>query len=121
MRVDRRKLARDVRRLGLPRREALAELRWRVRKQYEIGNWEDAYAMMRWYRGISIERGDYIPPIRKRPRLYKGDIAAQKRRWKARQEAGKKGRTGVMFDADGRTIGWVEYNPETGKFEARYT
>jgi len=84
IRIDRRQLAKEVRKLNLPKEKALAELRWRVRKIYEINGWADAYAMMRWYRQIALNRGEYVPPVRKkRPRLDKGNVAAQKKRWRA--------------------------------------
>lgn len=121
MRVDRRELVRGVKKLGLSRRKALIELRWQIRKVYEINAWPDAYAMMRDYRNRAIERGEYIPPpARKRPRLSKGNVRAQKERYRARQARRKEDRTGVRYDSEGKVIGHVEYNPETGRFEARY-
>jgi len=119
IRVDRRELAREVRKLGLPHRKALAELRWRVRKVYEINGWADAYAMIRWYRERAIDRGEYTPPVKKRPRLNKGDVAAQKKRWRARQERKEESRVGVQYDSRGEAIGFVEYDQESGKFIVR--
>ena len=76
--------------------------------------------MMRDYRQRSIDRGEY-PEVLKRKRrpIDKGNVAAQHRRYSARKTAERKGRTGVQFDSDGRVIGWVEYNQETGRFEVR--
>jgi len=119
IRIDRRKLIREVKKLGLSRRKALTELRWRVRKVYEINGWADAYAMMRWYRERAIDRGEYVPPVKKRARLDKGNVAAQKKRWRARQERRKEGKVGVQFDNEGKVIGWVEFDQSTGKFVVR--
>ncbi len=122
MRVDRRQLVRDVRKLRLHRSEALAELRWRIKKQYEIGGWEDAYAMMRWYRGISIARGEYISPEKKRGKLSKGNVAEQKRRYREHQETKQRGgrpSIELQYDAQGKLISYALYNPKTGKFETR--
>jgi len=116
IRIDRRELARKVRKLGLPERKALAELRWRVRKVYEINGWADAYAMMRWYRERAIDRGEYIPPVKKRARLDKGNVATQKKRYNEKQ---KIKRAWLKYVESGENLGQVAYNPETGKFEPR--
>ena len=55
MRIDRRELVRDVRRLGLSKRASLAELRNQVNTVYDINNWKDAYSMMRDYRERAID------------------------------------------------------------------
>jgi len=120
MRVDRRKLARDVRKLHLPRREALAELRWRVRKIYEINGWADAYAMMRWYRQVALERGEYTPPVKKRPRLNKSNVKAQKEHWRAKRAARQPTGGGARYPVikDGKETGeYVRFNYDTGRFE----
>ena len=125
MRIDRRALARKVSKLGLSRQEALAELLWNVKKIYDINGWKDAYAMMRWYRAISLEKGDYIATAKKkRPRLDKGNVKAQGERWRARQAVKERdkreGRFGVQYDSAGNRIGYVEFNETTGRFEAVY-
>ncbi len=117
MRVDRRELVRGVRRLGLSKRASLRELRDQVDRVYEINGWKDAYSMMRDYRERAIDRGEYVPPPRrKRQPIDKGDIRRQKLRAKARKE---RGAISSQYDSQGRLIGDVVFNPRTGKFETR--
>jgi len=88
IRLDRRELVRDARELDLPRRETLLTLRSWVDRVYIINDWKDAYAMVRDYRRRAIERGEYVPPPSKpRKPIDKGDVAAQKRRYRARKKA----------------------------------
>ncbi|MBU1785305.1 MAG: hypothetical protein KKG95_08230 [Candidatus Omnitrophica bacterium] len=121
----RQELVAEVSALELTKKEKLIELRWQINKQYEINNWQDAYGMMRWFRGIAIAKGDYTPLKRKkyskeqRDGWSKGDVAKQKLRVKARAERGYIAGTG-QFDSEGNIIGGVVFNPATGKYEPKY-
>lgn len=59
-----------------------------VRKA-QIGK-ADPFAMLRDYRDRSIQKGEYIPPLKvKRKPSDKGNVAAQRARYKAKQATGK--------------------------------
>ena len=45
----------------------------------------DILAVLRDFRDSSIEQGDYIPPVRPKPRTDKGKVKVQKRRYSERQ------------------------------------
>lgn len=117
MRIYRRDLVRGVIRLGLSKRASLKELRDQIDSVYEINGWKDAYAMMRDYRERAIDRGEYVPPPRRKRQLIdKGDVRRQKLRAKARKERGS---ISSQYDSEGKLIGDVGFNPRTGRFEAR--
>lgn len=120
LRKDRRELVRDVLKLKLNKTQSIIELRKQIELIYQINGWQDAWAMTRDYRQRGIDRGEYTPPPRKpRKPIDKGNITMQRRRYRARKTAEIQGRTGVQFDSEDNVIGWVEYNPETGRFESR--
>jgi len=83
MRKDRRELVRNVLKQGLSRAESRTELRWQIRKIYEINGWKDAYTMMRDYRNRSIERGEY-PERKPRKPIIRGDLQEQRRLYHAK-------------------------------------
>lgn len=70
------------------------EYRHAVHAEYEMREWFDergrpsVYKMIKFYRKVSIDLGEYTPPPpRKRGPLdyarWKGDVETQKRRWRA--------------------------------------
>lgn len=96
--------------------DAIKHLNQNIRQFYKRHGYKDAYAWMRAERQKTLATGDYTPPpARKRPRLNKGNVAEQKRRWQERQ-ARKRG----QYDVDGKLIGEVVFNSATGKFEPKY-
>ena len=106
----------------LRRADAIKYLKANIRRQYKRSGLKDIYAWIRTERDKALARGDYIPPVKKkRPRLYKGDVAQQRKRWQARQERKREGKVGVQFDSEGKVIGYVEFDPASGKFLPRYT
>lgn len=122
MRKERQSLARAtykyIKRNKLSGRNFLPLLKDRIEKEYRKNGWKDIWAMIRDYRGKSLARGDYQPPPRKkRDRLNRGNVAAQKARYRARQARIKERQTGVTYDVSGNPIGRVVYNSTSGKFE----
>ena len=112
-----RKMIRDRRRikeafdkqadaLHLTKRQRVLEYRDTIRSIYDLRGWTrndtfSVWLMLADYRQKAIDRGEYYPPKRKHIRrdgdriiihIYKGDVDAQKQRYrqrlKARQEHG---------------------------------
>lgn len=120
LRQDRAELVKEVRKLDLPRREALLTLHSRINTVYEINNWKDAYAMMRDYRERAIDRGEYTAPIKKKRKpIEKGNVVTQGKRYKERISARKRGAVSIQFDSEGRPVGEVYFNETSGRYEIR--
>lgn len=97
-----------------------------IRKDYRDNDWRDIFSMMRDFRGKAIDRG-YKPILWKASkdyhRTHKGDVVKQRARYKAEQErkkeTKKRGAVSAMYDLDGKRIGEIVQNPDTGRFEVR--
>jgi len=97
-----------------------------IRKDYKDNGWRDIFSMMKDFRGKAIDRG-YRPLLWKQSKDYhqshKGNVKAQRARYKAQQErkkeTKKRGAVSAMYDSRGKLIGEVFYNPSTGRYETR--
>jgi len=110
-----------------------AEYRYAIRTEYEFRDWLDAngrlspYKMIRHYRKISIALGEYTPPPPKKkgweknwPK-WKGDVAAQKKRWRAthRQEIAASKRRWREKQREKRRGGGVVFDEKLGRYVVR--
>lgn len=110
MRQERRAMKREAKTQDL----TIREFRDNVSGMYDERGWKDAFAMMRYYRGKSIELGRYEEPIsRKRRPADKGNVRAQKERYKAKRKTNKY----EVYDEQGRVKGHIRFNYTTKRFE----
>lgn len=106
--------------------ETEKEARALIRKEYRDEGWRDIFSMMRDFRGRAIDRG-YHPlkwhPTKDYHQAHKGDVKAQRDRYKAQQErkkeTKKRGAVSAMYDFEGKRIGEIVQNPDTKRFEVR--
>jgi len=108
------------------------EYRQAVLTTYEAKGWFDevgkpsVYKMLKYYRKISIELGEYTPPPPKKRRLedwprWKGDTAGQKKRWRAshRPEIAESKRKWRQKNKEKRAKSRVIYDEGLGRYVVR--
>jgi hypothetical protein len=112
----------------------IPEYRYAVLTEYEAKDWLDEggrpspYRMIKYYRRISIDLGEYTPPPPRKkgptenwPR-WKGNVAAQKKRWRAthKDQIARSKRQWREKQREKKREGrHVVFNERTGRFEAR--
>jgi len=100
---------------GLKRADAIKRLKATVKQFYQSQGLKDAYAWARKERDKALARGDYIPPApkKRRPRLSKGNVSAQKLRYREKQAAKK---PYEVYDKQRQVIGHVVWSPTEQRF-----
>lgn len=113
MRKERQEFMRNNNLIG----KSITTIARAIKQLYEVKGWTDAYAMMRDYRQQTIDEGGYSEqPKGKRKPTQKGDVVAQKRRYKERKERDRRNYYD-RYDTQGNVIGHTRFNYTTKKFE----
>lgn len=99
---------------GGARDDAIKRLRASIKRQYQREGWVNTYGMVRKERDKSLARGEYVPPVRRRrPRLSRGNVQAQKARYRERKAAQQ---PYEVYGSEGQVVGHVVWNPTEGRF-----
>jgi hypothetical protein len=78
------------------KRFTMAEYKREITRLYKTMGWVDSrgkpdvWAMLRYFYRLSVQQDDYTPPPKKRKKWSKGDVQAQRQRYKEKQEAKKR-------------------------------
>jgi hypothetical protein len=118
MRRERRSLLRAAKKAGW----TMSQYERAVKDEYRRMGWArpgrfgrpvaDPWAMFRYYYRLSERLGDYTPPPRRRK--DKGDVKAQKARYKERQARRQ------VRDQSGKVVGRVKFNQAERKWGVEY-
>lgn len=106
---SRAKALRQAQREGVPIQDYINSIEdfYRDESFLDADGSPDFWQYFRDIRDKAIDRGEYVPPLKKKPRpLDKGDVKAQKARYRAKQKAKPP------------PVGEVIFNPKTGRYEA---
>jgi len=101
MRIARRVIFNEAK----DKRFTMAEYKREIVRLYKKMGWvdkdgkPDVWAMLRFFYRLSIQQDDYTPPPKKKKKWSKGDVQAQRQRYKEKQEARK--RMGISVASQG--------------------
>lgn len=115
MRIARRTLFEQAK----DRRLTMREYKDEIARYYKVMGWTqvatrrgrrveipDVWSMFRYFYRRSVQLDDYVPPPKKKKKWSKGDVKAQRQRYKEKQEAKKA--MGITKQPSGDVRDWIK-------------